>query len=134
MIQVEDEKELSEINVTPFIDIMLVLLIIFMIVAPLITSSLHIELPKSSSQTKQDNKKLFIIFVNNEGISLNDNKVSLESLPSALAKLTHNNTQETLYFYVDKEVKYERLMAIINSIKSLGYEKIALSSQIAEKK
>ncbi|GAB0172912.1 MAG: biopolymer transporter ExbD [Helicobacter trogontum] len=133
MIQVNDEAELSEINVTPFIDIMLVLLIIFMIVTPLITSSLHIDLPKASANMRQDDKKSFIVFVNNDAISLNDKEMDLDSLPSALDNLTHANKEEVIYFHVDKAVKYDRLMRVINMIKSNGYEKIALSGQIDDK-
>ncbi|TKX28663.1 biopolymer transporter ExbD [Campylobacter sp. MIT 12-5580] len=129
MLTHSDEQELSEINVTPFIDIMLVLLIIFMVVAPLITSSVKVELPQSSSSAKSDENKLFILYINENELSLNDTKLTLnELIPSLKAKSVQQD--ELIYLYIDKLVPYERLASIINELKNGGFHKIALATQI----
>lgn len=132
MIRLESDKELSEINVTPFIDVMLVLLIIFMVVTPLMTTSVKVELPKSSQNLKQDKeKKPLILSIDRENkLFLDDEAINLESLKEILFAKTGGNFDEVIYFYVDKSVEYEVLIGAINNIKTLGYSKIALSSKL----
>lgn len=129
----QDEIELSEINVTPFIDIMLVLLIVFMVVAPLITSSVKVELPKTSSQERQDEQKRLIVYINEEQISINETITSIKELQKTLNDKSKGNQKELVYFYVDKLVSYERLAQIINAVKEAGFTQIALATQINQK-
>ncbi len=129
----EDEVELSQINVTPFIDIMLVLLIVFMVVAPLITSSVKVELPKTSSQERQDEQKRLIVYINEEQISINETITSIKELQKTLNDKSKGNQKELVYFYVDKLVSYERLAQIINAVKEAGFTQIALATQISQK-
>ncbi|TLD97292.1 biopolymer transporter ExbD [Helicobacter jaachi] len=131
MLANEEQKELSEINVTPFIDVMLVLLIIFMVVAPMITSSVKLELPKSTA-AQDSEKKPIILFINLEEISVNEEKVSLQSLGALIDSKTKGDKQSIIYFYVDKAVPYERLVAIIDAVKVAGFHKIALSQEVAK--
>ncbi|EAH8373874.1 biopolymer transporter ExbD [Campylobacter coli] len=119
------EEELSEINITPFIDIMLVLLIVFMAVTPLITSSIKIELPKSSQQAEDKLKNPIILYLNTD----NTLELSLENLSSALDIKTKGNKEEIIYFHIDKSVKYEDIMQVMQKLKENGYGKIALSSK-----
>lgn len=131
MIETKDEKILSDINVTPFIDVMLVLLIIFMTVTPLMTSSDKIELPKVGKNFTADKEKFVIISIDKNGIvSINSKVIHLADLSANLALLTSENFEETIYFYVDTSVEYGTLMNTIKKVKELGYLKIALSSQI----
>ncbi|MSN96852.1 biopolymer transporter ExbD [Campylobacter sp. FMV-PI01] len=131
MIKRSQDEALSQINVTPFIDVMLVLLIIFMVVTPLITSSAKIELPKSTQNAKQDDKNLVIISIDKDKVILvNNEAINKENLAQILAQKTKNNFDEIIYFYVDVSVEYGLLMKTINEIKSLGYSKIALSSEV----
>ncbi|EAI5453632.1 hypothetical protein F0O96_06480 [Campylobacter jejuni] len=124
------EEELSEINITPFIDIMLVLLIVFMAVTPLITSSIKIELPKSSQQAEDKLKNPIILYLNTDNtLAINDDKLSLENLSSALDIKTKGNKEEIIYFHIDKSVKYEDIMQVMQKLKENGYGKIALSSK-----
>ncbi|EDP3509481.1 biopolymer transporter ExbD [Campylobacter jejuni] len=124
------EEELSEINITPFIDIMLVLLIVFMVVTPLITSSIKIELPKSSQQVEDKLKNPIILYLNvDKTLAINDDKLSLENLASALDIKTKGNKEEIIYFHIDKSVKYEDIMQVMQKLKEYGYVKIALSSK-----
>lgn len=129
----QDEIELSEINVTPFIDIMLVLLIVFMVVAPLITSSVKVELPKTSSQERQDEQKRLIVYINEEQISINETITSIKELQKTLNDKSKGNQKELVYFYVDKLVSYERLAEVINAVKEAGFTQIALATQISQK-
>ncbi|CDG56494.1 biopolymer transporter ExbD [Campylobacter jejuni] len=124
------EEELSEINITPFIDIMLVLLIVFMVVTPLITSSIKIELPKSSQQAEDKLKNPIILYLNTDNtLAINDDKLSLENLSGALDIKTKGNKEEIIYFHIDKSVKYEDIMQVMQKLKENGYGKIALSSK-----
>ncbi|HED6758303.1 TPA: biopolymer transporter ExbD [Campylobacter coli] len=124
------EEELSEINITPFIDIMLVLLIVFMVVTPLITSSIKIELPKSSQQAEDKLKNPIILYLNTDNtLAINDDKLSLENLSNALDIKTKGNKEEIIYFHIDKSVKYENIMQVMQKLKENGYRKIALSSK-----
>lgn len=132
MIRLESDKELNEINVTPFIDVMLVLLIIFMVVTPLMTTSVKVELPKGSENLQKDeNKKPLILSIDKEkNLFLNDEIINLSNLKEILFAKTSGNFDEIIYFYVDKSVEYEVLINAINSVKTLGYSKIALSSKL----
>lgn len=132
MIRLESDKELSEINVTPFIDVMLVLLIIFMVVTPLMTTSVKVELPKGSENLQKDeNKKPLILSIDKEkNLFLDDEIINLSNLKEILFAKTSGNFDEIIYFYVDKSVEYEVLINVINSVKTLGYSKIALSSKL----
>lgn len=124
------EEELSEINITPFIDIMLVLLIVFMVVTPLITSSIKIELPKSSQQAEDKLKNPIILYLNTDNtLAINDDKLSLENLSSTLDIKTKGNKEEIIYFHIDKSVKYEDIMQVMQKLKENGYGKIALSNK-----
>lgn len=110
------EEELSEINITPFIDIMLVLLIVFMAVTPLITSSIKIELPKSSQQAEDKLKNPIILYLNTDNtLAINDDKLSLENLANALDIKTKGNKEEIIYFHIDKSVKYEDIMQVMQN-------------------
>lgn len=132
MIRLESDKELNEINVTPFIDVMLVLLIIFMVVTPLMTISVKVELPKGSENLQKDeNKKPLILSIDKEkNLFLDDEIINLSNLKEILFAKTSGNFDEIIYFYVDKSVEYEVLINAINSVKTLGYSKIALSSKL----
>ncbi|PSM53230.1 TonB system transport protein ExbD [Campylobacter blaseri] len=132
MIKVEDEEEISDINITPFIDVMLVLLIAFIVTIPLVTTSIDVELPKvAQDDVKQSNKKPTILSIDkNRLLKVNDINVELENIEDILLKQTNNSKDEVIFFYVDKDVNYEFLMKIITKIKKIGYLKIALSAEI----
>lgn len=127
MIHIASDESLSEINVTPFIDVMLVLLIIFMVVAPMLTISIVIELPNSSSQN-QDADKEAIIAINTQEIAINSTKMERFD-KEILTQITNGDTEQMLYFYIDKQVSYERVMEVLSQVQALGYSNIALSLQ-----
>lgn len=131
MLKMQEEKELGEINVTPFIDVMLVLLIIFMVVTPLMTSSIKVELPKTHNEAKVDDKKPVIIEISSDNaISIDNKTLDFDGLRNELSVKTGGNFDEVIYFYIDKSVRYEKIIETIGKVKEFGYCKVALSSQI----
>lgn len=131
MIKVENEVELSDINVTPFIDVMLVLLVIFMVVTPLMTSSVKVELPKATNSQQDIENKPIILYLNQDDeIIISQKVVNLEQIGENLDELSQNDKEKTIFLQIDKSTNYERLMQIVQSVKQSGYNKIALSMEI----
>ena len=126
-------EELSEINVTPFVDVMLVLLIIFMVVTPIVTSSVKVELPKAVSDQKQDINKPIILSINEHNeIYFGTELVDSENLAAVLDQKTGGDRENVVYLHVDKSVPYEILIGTIERIKKAGYSKIALCSKVEQ--
>ncbi|KEA45200.1 biopolymer transporter ExbD [Campylobacter mucosalis] len=133
MTLTNNESELSEINVTPFIDVMLVLLIIFMVVTPIVTSSVKVELPMSKSEEKSDTDKPLILSINEKSeLFIKDEMITLENLEQKLDEKSLNNKESVIYFYVDKSVSYEKLMEVVEGVKLAKYSKIAFSTKMPD--
>ena len=131
----------SDINVTPFVDIMLVLLIIFMVAAPMATVSIALDLPPAVPQppTKEKPKKPVFISVQNTGaIFIGDVQSSLVNIPVdvpiAMQKegVTGNFTEERVFVRADADVQYEQFMAVLNVLQANGYFKIGLINEDIE--
>jgi len=121
---------MSEINVTPFVDVMLVLLIVFMVTAPLLTVGIKVDLPKVEATALTDIKDPIEITVNLEGdIYIGESKVEVENLISRLNAITEQNTEARIYVRGDRVVAYGRIMEIMATINSAGYVKVALITQ-----
>lgn len=122
----EDLPELSEINVTPFIDVMLVLLIIFMVAAPLSTVDLPVDLPSSSitAQRKPD-KPTFVSIKPGIGIAIGEQIVSREDLIRTL-DAADTNKDRIIYVRADKLVHYGELMEVLEQLRNGGYGKVRL--------
>ena len=121
---------MSEINVTPFVDVMLVLLIVFMVTAPLLTVGIKVDLPKVKATALTDIKDPIEITINLEGdIYIGESKVEVENLIPRLNAITEQNTEARIYVRGDRVVAYGRIMEIMALINSAGYVKVALITQ-----
>lgn len=119
--------ETHEINVTPFIDVMLVLLIIFMVAAPLATVNINVDLPASSAkeQTRPDTP-IFLTIKADLSLALGDSVISQNNLQAKLDQATEGDKDSRLFLRADKTVAYGDLMAVMNDLRAAGYLKIAL--------
>ena len=121
---------MSEINVTPFVDVMLVLLIVFMVTAPLLTVGIPVDLPKVKANALTDQKDPLEITVKLDGnVYLGETLVKVENLISRLNAITDKNTQARIYVRGDRVVAYGRVMEIMSLINTAGYVKVALVTQ-----
>ncbi len=124
---------MSEINVTPFVDVMLVLLIVFMVTAPLLTVGIKVDLPKVKASALTDIKDPIEITVKLDGeVYIGESKVEVENLIPRLNAITEQNTEARIYIRGDRVVAYGRIMEIMSIINSSGYIKVALITQNLE--
>ena len=124
---------MSEINVTPFVDVMLVLLIVFMVTAPLLTVGIKVDLPKVKATALTDIKDPIEITVKLDGeVYIGESGVEVENLIPRLNAITEQNTEARIYIRGDRVVAYGRIMEIMSIINSAGYIKVALITQNLE--
>ncbi len=123
----DDFAENHEINVTPFIDVMLVLLIVFMVVAPLATVDVPVDLPASTAKPQpRPDKPLFLSVKSNLSLVLGDRPVERDDLGAAIAAQTGGDKNQRIFLRSDKTVAYGDVMEVMNALRAAGYLKIAL--------
>jgi biopolymer transport protein ExbD len=122
----DESSELHEINVTPFIDVMLVLLIIFMVAAPLSTVDVGVDLPVSTAKPQPPDKPLFITIKADLTLALGNDAIASGRLAQALDAATQLDRQKTVLLRADKTVPYGKLMGVLNLLHGAGYVKVAL--------
>jgi len=126
-----NKRTISEINVTPFVDVMLVLLIIFMVTAPLLTSGIKINLPESSSVLKNEKQDPVTVSINSKGeIFIQKKKFSKDQLIKKLTLLNKNNQNLKIYIKGDKKLDYGKVMDLMNLINRSGFKKVALVTKL----
>ena len=126
-----NKRTMSEINVTPFVDVMLVLLIIFMVTAPLLTSGIKINLPESSSVLKNEKKDPVTVSINSKGeIFIQKKKFSKDQLIQKLSLLKKNNQNLKIYIKGDKKLDYGKVMDLMTLINQSGFKKVALVTRL----
>ena len=119
--------ETHEINVTPFIDVMLVLLIIFMVAAPLATVDVNVDLPGSTAAAApRPDKPVFLTLKDDLSLSLGNEIVAREGLSPLLVSQTSGNRETRIFLRADKAVGYGELMEVMNLLRASGYLKVAL--------
>ena len=123
----DDLQENHEINVTPFIDVMLVLLIIFMVAAHLATVDIKVDLPAASATPQpRPDKPLYLTVKDDHSLFIGEQLTAREQLGQALDQQTQANKDTTIFFRADKNVAYEELMEVMNTLRGAGYLKIGL--------
>jgi biopolymer transport protein ExbD len=123
----DDLAEVHEINVTPFIDVMLVLLIIFMVAAPLATVDLNVDLPASSVEPQpRPDKPVFVTVKPDLSVAVGEDVVARDALGTTLDAATSGRKDERIFLRADKSVSYGDLMELMNALRNAGYLKVAL--------
>jgi biopolymer transport protein ExbD len=123
----DDLVEVHDINVTPFIDVMLVLLIIFMVAAPLATVDIPVNLPSSNTQPQQrPDKPIYLTLKADLTLAIGDDAISRDGLAGALDAATKSNKDERIFIRADKTVPYGDVIGLMNELRTAGFLKIAL--------
>jgi biopolymer transport protein TolR len=123
-------RPLSEINVTPLVDVMLVLLIIFMVTAPLMTSGVSVDLPKANAQPLNSDSQPLTVSINAQGtIYLQNEEVDLGQLVAKLQAISQNNVDRRIFVRGDKDLSYGRIMQVMGTVTQGGFTKVALLAE-----
>jgi biopolymer transport protein TolR len=123
----------SDINITPFVDVLLVLLIIFMVAAPMMTSSINVDLPKgASSPTNEKIQPISISVKADSSIFLQEEAIKLSSLATRLLEVTGNNLSNKIYVRADKNLDYGRVMEVVKTVSIAGFTQVVLVTEMAQ--
>ncbi|MGE0416680.1 MAG: protein TolR [Acetobacteraceae bacterium] len=123
-------RPLAEINVTPLVDVMLVLLIIFMVTAPLMTSGVTVDLPKTNATPLNNDSQPLTVSINAAGkIYLQDEEVDLADIVAKLQAIASNNPDRRIFVRGDKDLAYGRIMEVMGTITQGGFNKVALLAE-----
>ena len=125
----------AEINVTPLVDVMLVLLIIFMVTAPMMTQGLDVDLPETTSKSLRQEENPIVVTIDKDGkISLDKFSVSQKVLLQELSKYGKELKEKPIYLKADKAVAYGIVVSVMADIKQAGFDKLGMITQPAENK
>ncbi len=126
-------RPMAEINVTPMVDVMLVLLIIFMVAAPLLTAGVPIDLPDSKAKaiSDEDNKPLEVSISKDGRIFVGETEVEEARIVTILTSMTEDNPDRRIYIRGDKGIDYGKVMSVLGTINGAGFNKVALISEAA---
>ena len=122
---------MAEINVTPMVDVMLVLLVIFIVTAPLLTTGVNVKLPQTSKTKSlpQDNKALTLYVERDGALTLNDTKIDMDTLTARLQGVRESNPEVRIYVKGDKDVAYGQMMQVMASVTAAGITQVAFVTE-----
>ena len=122
---------MSEINVTPLVDVMLVLLVVFMITAPLLTVGVPVDLPKTKASQMVGQDEPLVVSVNAKGeVWLQETKIGLENMVPRLKAITENNKDTRIFVRGDRAINYGRVMEVMGLINQAGFNRVALITEL----
>lgn len=123
----------AEINVTPFVDVMLVLLVIFMVTAPLLTSTVPVDLPQTQAARATGQDEPLVVSVNSAGkVFLQDSEMELDVLVVRLRAITNNNNEARIFVRGDRAINYGRVLEVMGAIAAAGFNKVALVAEVPQ--
>ncbi len=125
----ENRRFMAEINVVPLVDVVLVLLVIFMVTAPLLYRGIDIDLPKSSTNTIKPEERVVLTVDKSQRVFIDKESVSLEQVEPALEVIKKRNPDVTLYLRADREVPYGVIVQVMDSIKRVGIDKLGMVTE-----
>ena len=132
-LSTDQDRLMSDINVTPFVDVMLVLLIIFMVTAPMMVQGVDVALPEATSQPLISEKdQLMITIDKNNQVFINDFAVKFEDFQEKLSKIFQGRTDRTVYLRADKTIPYGMVVQVMSEIKGAGVEKLGMVTEPTE--
>jgi TolR protein len=127
-------QPLAEINVTPMVDVMLVLLVIFMITAPLLTVSVPVDLPKTAAAKTSEPQKPLVVSINrDDAVFIADEPVPQADLPARLAALAAADPERIVFVRGDRTIPYGKLMDLLGEVSTAGFTKVSLIAEEAAK-
>ena len=122
---------MSEINVTPLVDVMLVLLVVFMITAPLLTVGVPVDLPKTKASQMVGQDEPLVVSVNSKGeVWLQETKIGLENMVPRLKAITENNKDTRIFVRGDRAINYGRVMEVMGLVNQAGFNRVALITEL----
>ena len=124
------KEPMSEINVTPFVDVMLVLLIIFMVTAPLLTVGVQVDLPESAADSLSEDQEPLTLSINSKGeVFIQEHQVEFAKVVPKILAISNNRTDTRIYVRGDRSIKYGRVLEIMGMLSGAGFSKLALISE-----
>jgi biopolymer transport protein TolR len=124
-------RVMSEINVTPMVDVMLVLLVIFMVTAPLLTVGVPVDLPQTNAPAINEPKEPLVISINAKGeVYLQNSPIDPNDLGARLAAITNNNPNASIYVRGDRAIDYGRVLEIMGIVSAAGFTKVSLIAEL----
>lgn len=125
-----DDNLMSEINVTPFVDVMLVLLIIFMVTAPMMAQGISVALPQATAEAlPSDNSEIIVSLDKNGRIFINETQVAIELLQKNLKEAVAAKTDKKVYLKADRSVPYGDVVKVMSEVKAAGVDKLGMVTQ-----
>jgi biopolymer transport protein TolR len=126
-------RPMAEINVTPMVDVMLVLLIVFMVAAPLLTVGVPVDLPKSQAPAINENKEPLVVTINAQGeIFVQETKIDSDGLVAKLQAITGSNPDAVIYVRGDQTINYGKVIEVMGLVSSAGFTKVSLIAELPQ--